>query len=79
MRPLVDWCETATEQKGTAMRETPPAVGTVLDTVYGQQRVMDVMRYPHNRPTVYLRAEGGGTEWTIALADLASVLRADRR
>lgn len=56
-----------------------PAVGAVLDTVYGRQQVMDVLGHPHDRPTVYLRPERGGTEWTVAVAELPGVLRKEAR
>ncbi|WP_436773704.1 hypothetical protein [Yinghuangia sp. YIM S09857] len=57
-----------------AARNTP-AVGAVLDTVYGRQQVMDVLGHPHDRPTVYLRPERSGSEWTVAVAELPGVLR----
>ncbi|MGW0663845.1 hypothetical protein [Streptodolium elevatio] len=58
-----------------AAAHAAPDVGAVLDTVYGRQRVMDVLNVPYDRPTVYLRPERGGLEWTVAVAELPNVLR----
>ncbi|WP_436772890.1 hypothetical protein [Yinghuangia sp. YIM S09857] len=60
----------------TSVTHTDPEIGAVLDTVYGRQRVMDVLDAGHDRRTVYLRPERGGMEWTIAATDLGRVMRA---
>lgn len=54
----------------------PPEVGAVVMTVYGRQRIMDVLKLPdEQQPMVYLRPEHGGTEWTVPVADLGKVVR----
>ncbi|MGW0660523.1 hypothetical protein [Streptodolium elevatio] len=52
-----------------------PGIGAILDTVYGPQRVMDVLDAAQDRRTVYLRPERGGLAWTIAAAELGRVAR----
>ncbi|WP_436770600.1 hypothetical protein [Yinghuangia sp. YIM S09857] len=51
-----------------------PEVGTVLDTIYGRARVMDVLRLGDEPETVCLRPERGGLEWTVTTTQLPSVL-----
>jgi hypothetical protein len=46
----------------------------ILDAVNGRQQVMDIVDFPHDRPTVYLRPEHGGLEWTVAVADLGRLI-----
>ena len=54
--------------------EFAPQIGTLLDTIYGRARVMDVLRLPDEPPTVYLRPERGGCEWTVTVDQLSKVL-----
>lgn len=56
-------------------RVEAPAVGAVLDTIYGRARVMDVLRLGDEPETVYLRPERGGLEWTVTTVQLPEVLR----
>lgn len=54
----------------------PPAIGEIVDTIYGRQQVMDVLDgFPHETPTMYLRPEGGGREWCVSVEQLGRVLR----
>lgn len=58
----------------SATTATPPEVGMILDTVYGRQQVMDVLELLHEEPTVYLRPEQGGREWTVPVAEFGRVV-----
>lgn len=51
----------------------PPEVGAVLATIYGPQRVTDILDMPFDKPTVFLRPERGGAEWTVTVAELPTV------
>lgn len=62
------------ELSGERTRAQAPEVGTVLDTIYGRARVMDVLRLGDAPETVYLRPERGGLEWTVTTTQLPSVL-----
>lgn len=56
-----------------------PAIGAVLDTIYGRQTVMDIIGTAPaeaDRATVYLRPEGGGLEWSVPLSSYAAILTA---
>ncbi|NUU24052.1 MAG: hypothetical protein HOV68_21505 [Streptomycetaceae bacterium] len=58
-----------------------PEIGIVLDTIqHGRQQVMDILGAP-DEPTVYLRPEHGGLEWTVPLSGLWRLVepRAARR
>lgn len=50
-----------------------PAVGEIVDTVYGRQQVVDVLA-PSSDELVMLRSEHGGREWYVAVAQLDRVL-----
>lgn len=61
--------------KRTTMRPVQqPAVGDIVDTVYGRQQVMDVLDLPYDEPTMFFRPERGGREWCVALGQLDRVL-----
>ncbi|MCF2532503.1 hypothetical protein [Yinghuangia soli] len=69
LRPEVggDWAASAANLS--------PPIGCILNTIYGRQRVMDLLDPPHGRPTLYLRPERGGTEWTVLATELHRVIR----
>ncbi|MEU8137020.1 hypothetical protein [Streptodolium elevatio] len=50
-----------------------PVPGEIVDTVYGRQRVTAVIDMPLIEPTIYLRPEHGGQEWSVPVAQFARV------
>lgn len=53
-----------------------PEIGAVVDTFnHGRQQVMDVIGLPYDEPTVFLRPECGGREWTVPVSALGRVVR----
>ncbi|WTW98237.1 hypothetical protein OG216_35040 [Streptomycetaceae bacterium NBC_01309] len=53
----------------------PPSAGEILETIYGRQRVIDIVcGVPHRGPTVHFRPERGGSEWQVDIAQLSEVL-----
>lgn len=53
-----------------------PEIGAVVDTFHhGRQQVMDVIGLPYDEPTVFLRPERGGCEWTVPVSALGRVVR----
>lgn len=51
-----------------------PAVGEIVDTVYGRQQVVDVLAPSSDELVMLLRSEHGGREWSVAVAQLDRVL-----
>lgn len=51
-----------------------PAVGEIVDTVYGWQQVIDVLAPSSDELVMLFRSEHGGREWCVAVAQLNCVL-----
>ncbi|MCF2531960.1 hypothetical protein [Yinghuangia soli] len=53
-----------------------PNVGSMVDTIYGRQQIMDVTGAADGETTVWLRPERGGIEWTVRASGFAAVVAA---
>lgn len=66
----------ATSTQLAAAGSATPEIGAVVDTFgHGRQQVMDVVGLPYDEPTVFLRPERGGCEWTVPVSALGRVVR----
>lgn len=54
--------------------QAAPIPGETVETVRGRQRVTAVIEMPLIEPTVYLQPEDGGQEWSIPVAQFATLL-----
>ncbi|MCF2529741.1 hypothetical protein [Yinghuangia soli] len=58
------------------MRTPAPEIGSIVDTIYGRRRVMDIMTpADHEHPMVFFRPVEGGREGCVALSEWPKVVR----